>query len=432
MLARCNSRGLSVIYLLILLLSNALAPSSARAAESERGCKPGRPVEPITLRVAFYPYTPDRITLFQMIEEIFECENPGVDVVLVSTKNATQNYYSDDDAAKEGFRFVEADVYEIDTILLADFIAVGKIATIELPFQDFAREAIEAVTRGGKIYGVPRWLCGNFLFYRKWDDEVRTARTWTELRSVLAARKEGLFVDFKGKSTLGEWYLTALSSSMGVDDAQKFVMSNSALDSKAVIALQEILAMCPLGFCRSSALHDRAGYYARAFVRGQAAAFVGYSETIHYGLREAADGCLPTSGCLRESDIAVRALPQMQAGQSESGVGWVDALAIDAGLPEDKKALALAFVKRTVSEDAYSAILAPEWPYSARYLLPARRGITIDKAPLYPAFLFAHQGRHTGTLKGLNKKLREAAKDLDCRLSIDRDDLETLKDCLAR
>ncbi|XIA62053.1 hypothetical protein ACFIOY_20415 [Bradyrhizobium sp. TZ2] len=103
---------------------------------------------------------------------------------MISTKNATDNYYSDDEAKKQGFRFVEADIYEIDTILLADFVATGKITTIELPFQDFAPEAVDAVTREGKIYGVPRWLCGNFLFYRRGDDQIRTARTWTELRSI--------------------------------------------------------------------------------------------------------------------------------------------------------------------------------------------------------------------------------------------------------
>ncbi|XUJ32284.1 hypothetical protein ACQ5SK_27000 [Bradyrhizobium japonicum] len=84
------------------------------------------PVQPTVLRVALYPFVPDRLALFEKIEAIFECENPGVNVVLISTPNATDNYYDDDDEKKKGIQFVDADVYEIDTILLSDFVNLEK------------------------------------------------------------------------------------------------------------------------------------------------------------------------------------------------------------------------------------------------------------------------------------------------------------------
>ncbi len=63
---------------------------------------------------------------------------------------------------KKGFQYASADVYEIDTILLAEFIALKKIAPIDLPYSDFAPEAVQAVSREGKVFGVPHWLCGIF------------------------------------------------------------------------------------------------------------------------------------------------------------------------------------------------------------------------------------------------------------------------------
>jgi len=133
-----------------------------------------------------------------------------VNVVLISSLNATDDYYTDDDANKKGIQFVDADVYEIDTVLLSDFVNLGKIAPIDLPFDDLAPETIKAVTRNSNVYGVPHWLCGNFLFYKKSDTAVANATTWKDLVDVLGKRHETLLVDFKGRSTLGEWELCGI------------------------------------------------------------------------------------------------------------------------------------------------------------------------------------------------------------------------------
>lgn len=239
-----------------------MLPSLTRA-ESPRDCtlpNAEEPAVPQTLRVALYPYTPDRLALFHKIESLFECENPGVNVVLVSSSNATDKYYNDDPTKQEGFLYVDADIYEIDTILLSDFIARGKIAAIELPFNDFLRESIEAVTRNGQTFAVPHWMCGNFLFYRKTDTELAEVKTWGELRTLLHRRGQSLFVDLKGKSTIGEWYFTSLVSIVGVDGAQRHIVEGEPINADAVDRLQDMLAMCPIGYCRSDKLHDKVGF----------------------------------------------------------------------------------------------------------------------------------------------------------------------------
>jgi ABC-type glycerol-3-phosphate transport system substrate-binding protein len=215
----------------------------------------------------------------------------------------TGDYYD------RGLLDLDADVYEIDTILLSDMIP--KIAPLTLSLGDFSPQSVEAVTRNAAVYAVPHWMCGNFVFYRKGDVAIHDAKTWQALVGELRKRNRGLFVDFFGKSTLGEWYLTMLADRLGAAGAQAEVMKS-----------------------------DKPGAPA-----------------------------------------------------------------------------------------AYQAILRPVDGEAPRYLLPARTGLALDKAPLYPEFFAAHTGRKTGTEKGLNAQLRALGKKLNCALPIDRTDTDTMDKC---
>jgi thiamine pyridinylase len=157
--------------------------------------------------------------------------------------------------------------------------------------------------------------------------------------------------------------------------------------------------------------------------------YIGYSETIHYGLQDGIDSCSPQSDCLSENEIAVRRLPALEANSAGEGVGWVDGLAIAAGLSGRKRDIALKFIEYATSAAAYQAILRPADGEAPRYLLPARTGLALDKAPLYPEFFAAHKGRKTGTEKGLNAQLRAIGKNLNCALPIDRTDTDTMDKC---
>lgn len=367
----------------------------------------------ISLRVALYPYVPNRLALFHKVESIFESRNPGVNLELVEDKSLLWDYYSG------GLEITKADVYEVDTVLLSDLVDSGKISPIEFSPTSYSPESIEAVTRDGKTYGVPHWLCGNFLFYKKGDTEIENAVTWKDLNSLLASRQESIFVDFKGKSTLGEWYLTVLSGLYGPEKAQSMVL----------VKLKAMLESCPAGYCRSDDLHDRVGYYARAFISGKSSAYVGYSESIHFGIQYAMDNCTQTTGCVAIDDIAVRRLPHFDGFPADKGIGWVDALALDAQLSPAKKEMALRFIEFMSSDEAYKAVLTPEWGKAPTYLLPAKTGLQIDNAPLYPSFFLNHSGRKTGTQEGLNKKLKEIGQKLDCALPINRTDTATLQRC---
>jgi thiamine pyridinylase len=381
--------------------------------------------QPITLRVLLYPFVPDQYAIFTFLAREFQRrpENKGITLELVEIP-PDKDYYAD------GLITSEADIYETDSILLTDMIKTGKIAPLSLSLSPFAKEAAEAVTRDGKVYAAPHWLCGNFLFHRRGDAAIADAATWADVLKEMNGADKGLFIDFFGHLTLGELYLTLLSNRLGVSGAQTAVMQSAEPDAQALGDMRSILAGCPAGFCRSKALHNKAGFYARAFMRGEARAYVGYSESLHYGVQEVIDGCHPGSGCLDPGEVAVRRLPPLSAVGSNEGIGWVDGLAVAANLNPEKRAAAIAFIEYATSEEAYKLVLTPAWMEAPRYLLPARVGMDWKSfPPLYPDLISAHAGRRTGTVEGLNAKLRSLSDQITCKLPIDRTDTKTAGSC---
>ncbi|MBI3825603.1 MAG: extracellular solute-binding protein [Candidatus Rokubacteria bacterium] len=378
---------------------------------------------PETLRVALYPYVPKGRELFFKLEAAFEAAHPGVNVELVESKPLLEDYY------KDGLLKADADIYEIDTVLLPDMIRAGKIAPLTLPNADFVPEARQAVQFNGSTWAVPHWICGNFLFYAKGDEAVKKAKTWEELVAAFGANT-AWFVDLKGTSTLGEWYLTVIAGLDGDAASVLNRLQSSSLDPAAIQKLQALLGPCPAGYCRSRALHDRTGYYARQFARGRARAYIGYSETLHYALQEIADNCGVTDGCRRADEIAVRALPVLLP--QGKPVGWVDGLGISAALTGRKKDLAREFIEFAASWQAYQLILNTETGTAPRYLLPALRLSTRNPEldpPLYKTLYAAFGMRLILTAEGLNKALRDRGEALDCVLPPERGDAKWAQRC---
>lgn len=385
-----------------------------------------------TLRVALYPYVPDARELFFKLEAVFEATYPGVNLELVESYSdpktgdvvpLSQTYYNG------GLTQVEADIYEIDTVLLDEMVRKNKLAPIILPNRNFVPGSAAAVQLAGSTWGVPHWACGNFLFYEKGDSAIEQARTWEELAAVFG-KTGGLLLDLKGTSTLGEWYMTALAAAEGDTTVLLQKLRTPDLSQEAVNKLSLFLQRCPVGYCRSEALHDQAGSYAKLFVHRKARAYIGYSETLHSALQEIADDCMPTDGCRFPEQIAVRALP---TGTSQGRqIGWVDALSLSSRLSERKKQLALSFIEFATSWEGYRLVLNPEWPSAPRYLLPAVSWIDSEaklQPPLYPELARAFGSRAIMTADGLNDLLRKHGKSLECALPPERGDQTWQRKC---
>src|SRR5262249_53112751 len=153
-----------------------------------------------------------------------------------------------------------------------------------------------------------------------------------------------LLVDMFGRLTLGELYITLLADRVGLPAAEAAILASDVPDPAVVADLNLILSACPTGYCRSKDLHDRTGYYARSFIRGEARAYVGYSESLHYALRESLDNCRVGSPCIAPGEVAVRSLPKLSTASKSDGIGWVDGLAMSATLTDAQRDAAMRFI----------------------------------------------------------------------------------------
>jgi thiamine pyridinylase len=369
-----------------------------------------------TLKVALYPYVPDRHQLFLDLEAAFEDKHKGVDVVLVEPSIWKDKYYKA--SAHDIAETLKADIYEIDTIRLSDFIDSGVIAPLPpMSFEDFEPMALEAVKRDGKLYAAPHWLCGKVLIYRADAEHIAHAKTWQEFVDGALKHREPVLFDMYGTTTVGEWYLSMLADKKGLHQAEAEVIAMNAPDREVMATLNQLVDVCPDPYCRDEGLHDMTGVYAREFVRKRAIAYIGYTETLYYALEELKTACGPASACLKEEEIRIRPLPRMTPAATGPTLGWVDGLAISSKIHGRKKELALEFIRDAVSNDTYKKALQPEWPYVPRYLIPAAHRIPYENAPLYPDIYEAFKGRATATETGINGKLRELTeKQIHCGL----------------
>jgi thiamine pyridinylase len=377
-------------------------------------------VTPRELRVVLYPYVPARAEYFYHVQRVFESRFPETRLKLVDLSGG---YY--DKADPNSLAATKADIYEIDSVYLYDFVTSKRIQ--ELPAElrpkagEFLRNAEAGSQVGGKWYGVPHWVCGNFLFYKKSDVRLGSVSTLGDLEGIVGGPRKpggGLFVDLKGKSTLGELYLDSEFDRHREWSRVEPHLARDSLDANVVRDLIRVLRLCERGYCRSQRYHENAGFYARQFARGRARALVGYSEMLFYLLLETQQSCADGDGCIRDSEVGVRGLPLADAGSWP--ISWVDTLTIDDSCTGQCRRDAIAFVQFLNSEEILLSALLPDG-IPPRYLLPARASVytkaeLAKAAPLYPALRTIIEKAVAPTGPNLNEKLREVGREVDSRL----------------
>jgi thiamine pyridinylase len=366
------------------------------------------------LKVVLYPFVPAKDELFYYVERTFKesPEGQGIDLQVI---DLSANYYNPKKAAS--VEAAQADVYELDGVFADDFIAAKRIRALPAdlrPAADaFLPSSLAVVTKGSDIYGIPHWLCGNFLFFRSGDAALPDAKTIDELGAALG--KRGVFTDMKGSSSLGELYLDAEISSLGSFAAVLPHLSAAEVGkSDALIALRKLLSWCPAGYCRDDDYHYREGFYARQFSRGVAAAYIGYSESLFYVGEEAGQSCRHEDKCVDQGHVQVTGIPFAKAVHS---VGWTDVLALDANCTGQCEADARAFLKFYDRESTTMALLLPKG-LPPRYLLPGRKSLyaskdLLAKAPLYTQLWNLISKTEIVTSPALNGQLRSVGAELD-------------------
>jgi thiamine pyridinylase len=394
-----------LLFIVVLFLVTATSRFSAQAQEHYCSDTNAR-----ALRVEMYPFVPNAEGMALRMKELFEAGCPGLDLQV----HMNGNYYAIDNT---GILAADADVYEVDSVFFDDFL---KHKNPEVPSQSVLDAAGPVVpfakivaSLNGVQFGIPHWVCSDFLVYRKSVSQLGTITGPADAARVFGQLQKGLLMDLKGSSTLGELYLSILVARYGSAAEALRRLDLDHLDEYAVAVLRSFVAMEPAGFGRDQDYHQRDGFYPRQFMRGSGSAFVGYSEDTYYALTEATQSC-GKDECLGKDDLDVAPWPFADEGAKP--VAWVDMYMMDSRLTDAKKRDAEAFIGFMMSVSTYGALLMP--PNSApMYLLPARDDVYSDiklvPATLYPKFRKLIGPATPVTEEGLNYKLHKVAAELE-------------------
>jgi thiamine pyridinylase len=241
-----------------------------------------------SLRVALYPFVPLKAELYLKVLQDYSKLHPEIDLQLV---DLTANYYTG--GLSETLKN-SVDVAEVDTVFLQDMVSSQSVE--ELPGSEsptsgtYVPLAASAVMLNDKVYGVPHWICGDFLFFRRDDaaaDQLKQARTLKDLEKIFGAVTApggALMADLCGKSTLGEFYLHALLDQyQSPGEALKHVDSE---DDVAVDSIKRLCALCPGGLDHWIKAHIFGQFDARQFTHERVRAIICYSEGLHDVLDE--------------------------------------------------------------------------------------------------------------------------------------------------
>lgn len=375
------------------------------------------------LKVALYPFIPEYEAAAEHIKQHFEAQNQDVELVILDLRS---NYYSSSDANYVGS--ADADVYELDSVFLQDFVDSKKIRELPgealLPPDELLKNADAGTRVGGRRYGAAHWVCRDFLFYSAANKPKSDIRTLADLEAFV--RPDGLLlVDLKGKSTLGELYL--ISAFDRYSDWSLVAPKIDKFDPSIGIDESRVLKLCNAASCRDQIFHELTGIHGAEFARKRGKALIGYSELLHDVLTETQNGCPDT--CLSDKDIDVSDLPLDDAGSTP--VSWVDSFTMSTTCKGQCVVDAVRFISMMNSDEMYLTLLLPvplsfvQVPQPAdtvpSYLLPAKASLysnpaLLGVAHLYPKMKTLVENARVPTSDKLNDKLRAIGKTIDKNL----------------
>ena len=323
--------------------------------------------EPFQLKVALYPWVPDAESLVEWIEADFESKNPDVDLVV---RPLEKTYVDDVDLAYDYETTASAltgdgpdsqHLIEVDTVILDKLINASAVQPFEVPGGvSFLPAALEAVTWGGSVYGVPHWTCGYFVISRL--EEVRQAGTLAELLSALetaGTSAVNLVGDLDGSWDSIVVYLDAFRDTYPGGSMME-ALAMEELDSPIRDGLARVGQACTAAgnnYCGDD--YD----YVEMFARGDADALIGYSERLHPILEE-------DWGAHGNLYVASATL-----GQGDRPLLFTDALVLSQNCSTERcRDAASAFAAYYVSDEIFEvALMSRDLGDSAvpRYLLPS-------------------------------------------------------------
>jgi thiamine pyridinylase len=352
-----------------------------------------------------YPFIPAADTYYNELEQAYEALHPDIDLVI----KLNQNYY---DPIK-GILKEEADVYELDCFFIKDFIAANKIQYLRshsLVAQNLMPVA-NIVYQNNKLFAVPHWLCGNFLFYSIKDAGMRTANRLKSLESAIGNKptdKNQLLIDLNDPLRTAELYLDALLDEHGKIE---LIKKYCGIENINKIAFENLKRVAQLTYSNESAeiSWDKNGFYEKQFAKKNGRGLLGHSESLYYVLDEIIKAGSGRRNYLSSAEISVK--DWNCSDKIPSSMGSVIALALNSKLKGERLRDADIFLIYCGSRDDYRRALKPKPSEAPRYLMPPYKPYYQDTsitnyAPLYKVLYPLALRLSTFTQQGLVPKLR--------------------------
>jgi thiamine pyridinylase len=173
------------------------------------------------------------------------------------------------------------DVAEIDTVFLQWLKDQNLIAPAHIIGDEPLPVGKAAVTIDGEVYGVPSWLCSDFVFSTA--GEIGNVKTFADLQAFLAATPAGrrnLVGDLDGSWTIPAFYIQAFVQSHA--DMTVAAAAAAPTDASIVARLAKFGSYCKLSSddpCIDGTFHSaKDGSVERDFVAERAGTDLGFSE----------------------------------------------------------------------------------------------------------------------------------------------------------
>jgi hypothetical protein len=176
------------------------------------------------------------------------------------------------------------DVVEIDTVFLQWLKDGGMISPVAITGDQPFPVGLQAATLNGQVFGVPSWLCSDFLFST--SPKVETVKTFDQLRGYIdsAQPQRGIVGDFNGTWTIPALYLQSyIQNHPGGSPTGALT---APIDAASVSRMTRFGGYCnpePANDCINNFFHSEPdGSVEKAFDAGYAVNDLGFSERSFY------------------------------------------------------------------------------------------------------------------------------------------------------
>jgi thiamine pyridinylase len=239
------------------------------------------------LNVALYPDIPSHPNgnfgrLLDYVVNAYQAANPDV---LLNAVMADENAIYSFDGLPPLLGASGYDVIELDTLYLGFLASSGLITPAKITGDAPWPVALAASTYNGVLYGVPSWLCMDFIF--SFSPALKSVHSLNELLQFEAnglKSKPALLADYDGSWRLPSIYINAYVQAFGYQNIAKAMVMPP--DPAVIANLKAIAATCEFqsaNTCVDGTNHGEPdGTIERVFANGNAGSDMGFSEQSFY------------------------------------------------------------------------------------------------------------------------------------------------------